>query len=300
MFSSQFPIYIAIIAAALILGIIVYSVTTKAFVKDDFNRQKKKKPQKAKKKNTLLQNEKFDKFTGVVQRLVPESQSAADATRVSLMKSGLKISTAKLWSMRVVCLAVGLIVGLYAALLVQGIVQAILVVIVFLVAGVMAPQLYVLNKRKEWRNSIKVQLPDAIDLLCMTVSAGATFDAGLRSVAERMSGVFPDACNDVLDQSRYTRTIDAMEQFADNAQVQSLTNMVSAVKLAQELGTPIAVPLQEQAKLAREMRRLELEKKAQELDSKMILPMGVFAFPAYIGLLLGPFFMQAIEQLTTM
>lgn len=300
MFSSQFPIYVAIIAAALILGIIVYSVTTKAFVKDDFKRQKKKKPQKAKKKNTLLQNEKFDKFTGVVQRLVPESQSAADATRVSLMKSGLKISTAKLWSMRVVCLAVGLIVGLYAAFLVQGVVQAILVVIVFLVAGVMAPQLYVLNKRKEWRNSIKVQLPDAIDLLCMTVSAGATFDAGLRSVAERMTGVFPDACKDMLDQSRYTRTIDAMEQFADNAQVQSLTNMVSAVKLAQELGTPIAVPLQEQAKLAREMRRLELEKKAQELDSKMILPMGVFAFPAYIGLLLGPFFMQAIEQLTTM
>ena len=135
---------------------------------------------------------RLDSLTYSVTRYVPMSEKVADATRDMLSRSGVTMPAASFWAIRVASLSAGLAVGLVALPFIGG-GQGIAAAAACAVAGLAAPQAWLLARRAEWRDELDRQLPDALDLLAICSSAGASFEGALAAVGTRMDGAIAAA-----------------------------------------------------------------------------------------------------------
>ena len=113
---------------------------------------------------------RLDSLTYSVTRYVPMSEKVADATRDMLSRSGVTMPAASFWAIRVASLSAGIAAGLVALPLIGG-VQGIAAAAACAVTGLAAPQAWLLARRAEWRDELDRQLPDALDLMAICISA---------------------------------------------------------------------------------------------------------------------------------
>ena len=224
----------------------------------------------------------------VVVRLVPMTESSRMQDRNWLVYSGIKMPVSTFWALRVISIVLGAALGMYLSVQMNDLLQGTAALLLCLVVGSQLPTFYVLSARKRWRESIARELPDALDLMIVAVSAGSTFDVALRTVSERMHGVLGEAFADIMAESRYGSLNQALMQYARRSQVPSFQIFAASLAQADTTGAPLLTILGEQAATVREMNRLRLEQKANELTIKIMLPMIGLIFPVMIILLVAP------------
>ena len=125
------------------------------------------------------------------------------------------------------------------------------------------------------------QLPEVLDLLCVSVQAGLSFDASLRKIVERMKGPFVDECRRLQEDIRMgmvRRT--AMKNVAMRCDVQDVSLFMTSLIQAERLGTSMGKTLKNQADNIRERRRQFVKAEAMKAPVKIIFPMVIFIFPA--------------------
>ncbi|MDQ2933969.1 MAG: type II secretion system F family protein [Chloroflexota bacterium] len=161
--------------------------------------------------------------------------------------------------------------------------------VVGLVFGYVIPE-YWLGKRISKRSfDMVLQLPDALDLLIISVEAGLGFDAALAKVVEKMSGPLVDEFRQALAEVRMGRTRrDALRDVAKRADARPLSNFIGAIVQAEQLGVPIARVLQVQSQQLRIERRQRAEEAAAKAPIKMLFPMVGCIFPTIFIVILGP------------
>lgn len=233
-----------------------------------------------------------------IQGLVPISKEGEREALESLARSGVRMTPSELWASRFIFGGVGVALGILGASQVAG-PQGLAAVPLGLIVGLMVPQLYLLAQRSGWRNDIERALPNAIDLLCISVAAGSTFDAGLRSVATKTTGPLADSLKDVVTASRYMPTTQAMKRFADSANVAPLTIFVASLIQAEKSGIPLVDILKTQAESVRTYRRQKVEEEINKLATKMVFPC-LFIFCALLAVILSPALAQLIGSLGSM
>jgi tight adherence protein C len=134
-----------------------------------------------------------------------------------------------------------------------------------------------------------LQLPDALDLLTISVEAGLGFDAALAKVVEKMEGPLVDEFRTALAEVRMGRARrDALRDVAIRADAQPVTNFIGAIVQAEQLGVPIAKVLQIQSNQLRIERRQRAEEAAAKAPVKMLFPMVGCIFPTIFIVILGP------------
>jgi tight adherence protein C len=155
--------------------------------------------------------------------------------------------------------------------------------------GYLAPEFW-LGKRIAARSmSMVLQLPDALDLLTISVEAGLGFDAALAKVVEKMEGPLVDEFRTALAEVRMGRPRrDALRDLATRADAQPVTNFIGAIVQAEQLGVPIAKVLQIQSQQLRIERRQRAEEAAAKAPVKMLFPMVGCIFPTIFIVILGP------------
>lgn len=239
-----------------------------------------------------------DFITNAVVNVAPLTRQTEQAQRDSLNRSGMKMSSAAFWAARFICIATCLIIAsLGVTRLPEGDPRAIPALALGAVAGFALPQLYLLEVRRNWRENIERDLPAALDLMTITVSAGTTLESAMRIVAENTEGALSEGFKDVLAQAKFMELTTALRQFADNAKVQPLTLFAAAVAQARDRGIPIAEILEIQAETTRQYRRARLEEKVNKLPVKILFPIVFFIFPALFGVLLVPAGLQLLTSL---
>lgn len=137
--------------------------------------------------------------------------------------------------------------------------------------------------------SIQSQLPEVLDLLCVSVQAGLSFDASLRKIVERMKGPFIDECHRLQDDIRMgmvRRT--AMKNLATRCQVQDVSLFMTSLIQAERLGTSMGKTLKNQADNIRERRRQYVKAEALKAPVKIVFPLVLFIFPALFVVTLVP------------
>ena len=149
---------------------------------------------------------------------------------------------------------------------------------------------YWLSKRIKKRSTdIVLQLPDALDLLTISVEAGLGFDAALAKVVEKMEGPLVDEFGQALAEVRMGRTRrDALRDVAARADARPVANFIGAIVQAEQLGVPIAKVLQIQSQQLRVERRQRAEEAAAKAPVKMLFPMVGCIFPTIFIVILGP------------
>jgi tight adherence protein C len=155
--------------------------------------------------------------------------------------------------------------------------------------GWFAPEWIVRSRAQARQDEIGRTLPDALDLLSITVEAGLGFDAALQRVAREMGGPLGQELFRVVQEMRLGKSRqEALRGLAERSSVGSLKEFVLAMIQADIFGIAITQVLQVQADELRLKRRQAIEEKAQRVPVKMIFPLVMCILPATFIVLAGP------------
>jgi tight adherence protein C len=178
----------------------------------------------------------------------------------------------------------------------MGLKTAMMIAVVTGILGFIMPNIWIDRKIKARRQEITKSLPDAIDLLTISVESGLGFDPALQRVAEKWDNALTREFARVLSEMRIGKAKkEALREMAQRADEDGLTTFVSSVIQADTLGVPITQVLRIQSEAMRLRRRQIAEEKAQKAPLKMLFPMVFLIFPAFYVVILGPAVPQVIE-----
>jgi tight adherence protein C len=155
--------------------------------------------------------------------------------------------------------------------------------------GYLAPDWFLTMKIRGRRETIRGELPDALDLLAVSVEAGLAFDGAVTKLTEHMEGPLVDEFALMLNEIRVgeTRSV-ALRKMAERVDATELMNFVRAVIQADQLGISLARILRVQAADTRLRRQAAAEEKAMKAPIKMLIPTVFFIFPSMFIVVLGP------------
>ena len=191
---------------------------------------------------------------------------------------------------KVVGAVVGLVVGVVlAALLGLSTSTSVVTVVAGLLLGFLAPGLYLYQKAYDRTQQITRDLPDAIDLMTISVESGLGFDAAVQQVARNTEGPVAEEFARVLREMQIGQgRSEALRSMAERTNVDDLKSFVSAMVQADSFGVPIAQVLRIQAREMRVKRRQRAEAKAQQVPVKITVPLIFFILPSLFVVVMGP------------
>jgi tight adherence protein C len=157
------------------------------------------------------------------------------------------------------------------------------------VAGYLAPNLYVHQRGYDRKEALKRDLPDAIDLLTISVESGLGFDAAVAQVARNTEGPLAEEFARMLQEMQIGRgRTDALRSMADRTNLPDLRAFVSAMVQADAFGIPIGQVLRVQSSEIRVKKRQWAEEQAQKVPVKILIPLIFCILPCLFIAVLGP------------
>ncbi|HZS23532.1 MAG TPA: type II secretion system F family protein [Gaiellaceae bacterium] len=155
--------------------------------------------------------------------------------------------------------------------------------------GYIAPGYVVGMKARRRRDLVQAALPDALDLLAVSVEAGLGFDAAISKLTENMEGPLIDEFGLALSEMRVGEArADALKKLSARVDSPELSAFVRAIIQADQLGISLGRILRVQAVDTRLKRQAAAEEKAMKAPIKMLFPTVMFIFPAMFIVVLGP------------
>ena len=155
------------------------------------------------------------------------------------------------------------------------------------------PGFVVSTRVKRRREAIRSHLPDALDLLAVSVEAGLGFDGAVDKLTEHMEGPLADEFSLTLGEMRIGESRhDALKKLAERAATPEVASFTRAIIQADQLGISLGRILRVQAADSRLKRQAIAEERAAKAPIKMLFPTVIFIFPAMFLVILGPAFIQ--------
>jgi tight adherence protein C len=180
----------------------------------------------------------------------------------------------------------------------SGLLGTILLAVLVGVGGYFFPDLWLLQKVERRRKEIRLALPNALDLLTISVEAGLGFDAALVRVTEKYKNALSEEFTQVLNEIRLGRPrLEALDDMGRRVGVEELQSFIQALIQSEQLGVGIAKVLRIQSEEMRRKRRQRAEELAAQASLKMLFPMLIFIFPTIFIVLMGPAVLVVIHSL---
>jgi tight adherence protein C len=192
---------------------------------------------------------------------------------------------------------VGLVVGFGFSLMLGSLMIKLLVVIGVTVAGFFGPNLYLYQRMHDRSERLQRDLPDAIDLLTISVESGLGFDAAVQQVARNTDGPLADELSRVLREMQIGQgRADALRAFGERTNVPDVRTFVGAMVQADSFGIPVAQVLRVQSSEIRVKRRQRAEEKAQQVPVKITIPLIFCILPTLFIAVMGPAVISILES----
>jgi tight adherence protein C len=196
--------------------------------------------------------------------------------------------------------ATGVILFLVGQLAGSDTVLAIIMGVVGVAIGYILPEFWLGRRIKARQKVILKMIPDALDLLTISVRAGLGFDAALAKVVEKLPGPLSDEFRRALAEVRVGKARrEALRDMIPRTNVQPLSNFIGAIIQAETLGVSISKVLQIQSEQLRIERRQRAEQLAAQAPIKMLFPLVGCIFPSLFIVILGPAVIQMINNFRT-
>ncbi|HEY3528126.1 MAG TPA: type II secretion system F family protein [Nocardioides sp.] len=186
-------------------------------------------------------------------------------------------------------IALFLVAGLLSTAMGMSFTIKILFVVCATLVGWFAPNLYLYQKVYERSLIMQRDLPDAIDLMTISVESGLAFDAAVQQVARNTEGPLADEFSRVLREMQIGQgRAAALRALAERTEVEDVKSFVTSMVQADSFGIPIANVLRIQSSEMRTKRRQRAEEKAQKVPVKMTVPLIFCILPSLFIVVLGP------------
>jgi tight adherence protein C len=167
--------------------------------------------------------------------------------------------------------------------------QRLLFIAAMALLGFFLPTVWLGGRIRRRQQEIIKTLPDALDLLTISVEAGLPFDGAMQRVAEKWNNEISKGFQRLLTEMRVGKSRrDALRDMSDRMDVPDITSFIAALVQADQLGISIAKILRIQSEQMRIKRRQRAEEKAHQAPIKMLIPMTFLIFPTILIIILGP------------
>lgn len=151
------------------------------------------------------------------------------------------------------------------------------------------PDLWLSRRINTRRKAIERALPDALDLIVVTVEAGHGLEGALATVTEKVKNPLTEEFDRALQEISLGKSRrEALHALSQRAGVPDLQSFIAAILQAEQLGIGIGQVLRVQSEAMRVRRHQRAEETAAKVPVKMLMPLVVFIFPSLVLVVLGP------------
>ena len=155
--------------------------------------------------------------------------------------------------------------------------------------GYMAPVYWLGSRIRTRQKAVLKELPDAIDLMSVSVEAGLGFDQAMQRVAEKWNNALSLELQRTLSEIRVGKSRrESLRELSNRCGVPELTTFVASIIQADQLGVSMSKVLRIQADQMRMKRRQRAEEQAQRSPVLIMFPLVFLIFPAMYIVILGP------------
>ena len=271
----------------------------KNFEQADVQLNEKDKPLWQKNFYERIVKPKLDKISDFVQGLAPTQIKDLFERQIFLAgKQGIW-SVKRIVVMWTISIATGVAIGF---LITQNVyyhfLQETMILILSGIAGAVLPILRLQAIIRDRKKRIRRQLPEFLDLLCVSVQAGLSFDGAVAKIITRMRGALIDEFKRVQNDISLGMTRQySLTQMAKRCDLEEIYLFTASVIQAEKLGTSMSRTLKLQSDNIRDRHRQWVKAQALKAPVKIIFPMVFFIFPSIFVVLLFPALITIIKTL---
>jgi tight adherence protein C len=230
-------------------------------------------------------------------RRTPEAARIDLQRQLNVAGRPLGLSASEFLAVRYIAGVLGLVAGGLLGLLMGRALYVPVMALVGGMAGLVMPRYLLGSRVTRARKELRLTLPDAMDLMSVSVEAGLTFEGAMAKVAERFPNTLGAEFMQVLREIRLGRSRrDAMAEFGERSGVDEVNSFAQAVVQSDALGTGISRILRIQSDDLRTKRRQRAAQLGAQAGLKMLFPMVIFIFPSLWIVLLGPAILLLLHQ----
>ncbi len=232
-------------------------------------------------------------------RVAPQSPSEMGKLQRRLVAAGYRNSEALIvfLGIRVACAA------LMFALLALPVIVRPNVVMAFGAAGLgyLLPNIVLARLEKRRQHRIRLSLPDALDLLVVSVEAGLGLDQAIQRVGEELVFAHPELCDELrlinFELRAGKARTEALHNLGERTGVDDVISLVAMLVQTDKFGTSVAKSLRVHSDTLRTKRRQRAEEAAAKTGVKMVFPLVLCIFPAIWVVTLGPAAIKIVQVL---
>jgi tight adherence protein C len=224
-------------------------------------------------------------------KLTPSQSAEKIRSQLVLAGNPYNMQAAEFTALRLIAAAMlGAVAGGFSFFLLDvNPMQKVLFPLVAVALGYLLPVFWLGRKIKQRQKVILKTLPDAIDLMTISVEAGLAFDGAMQRVAEKWNNALSLEFQRAISEMRVGKTKrDALKEIVARTGVPDLGTFIASIIQADQLGVSIAKVLRIQSEQMRIRRRQRAEEQAHKAPILMMIPMVFLIFPATYIVILGP------------
>lgn len=254
----------------------------------------------------LAQTPEVGWIVRVIQQVgekVPISPDDAGITRRDLIMAGYRSETAiKAFNGIKIMLCVVLVILAFSFRSTMP--NPVLRVVMIAFAGFMGFYLpgHILEKKIAKRQeTIRLSLPDALDMLVVSVEAGLGLDQALQHVGRELQLSHRELSEELslvnLEMRAGKRRAEALKNLAERTGEPELQKLVAILIQSDRFGTSMGDSLRSHSDFLRVRRRQEAEERAGKVGVKLVFPIFFFILPSMLIVAAGPGLLQVFKYL---
>ena len=171
-------------------------------------------------------------------------------------------------------------------------------------AGWVLPRFFLEKKVAKRQETLRLALPDALDLMVVSIEAGLGLDQAIQHVAKELHGSHPELSDEMslvtLEMRHGKRRSEALRNFAERTGEAEFRKLVAILVQNDRFGTSMGESLRTHSDFMRVRRRQEAEERAGKVGVKLVFPIFFFILPSMLIVAAGPGILQIFKYLFPM
>ena len=171
-------------------------------------------------------------------------------------------------------------------------------------AGWILPRFFLEKKVAKRQEVLRLSLPDALDLMVVSIEAGLGLDQAIQHVARELYTSHPQLSDEMslvtLEMRHGKRRSEALRNFAERTGEAEFRKLVAILVQNDRFGTSMGESLRTHSDFLRVRRRQEAEERAGKVGVKLVFPIFFFILPSMLIVAAGPGLLQVFKYLFPM
>ncbi len=242
------------------------------------------------------------------QRIQPTGDAEAKNLRTQLIQAGFRHEHAAsvFYGIRIVTAVTALVltIAMTARMPTANPGMSVALIGMGAMVGWILPKMFLEKKIKKRRETMRLSLPDGLDMMVVSVDAGLGLDMAIQHVARELQVAHPLLSEELslmtLEMRAGKRRADALKNFSDRSGEPEVRKLVAILVQSDRFGTSMAESLRTHSDFMRTRRRQEAEERAGKVGVKLVFPIFFFILPSILVVAAGPGLLQVFKYLFPM